>query len=262
MTPAPHLVVPMAPPAFVGEGTQNTCGVCGGAATFRNGRWRHDLGHLDAPTRPVDSFTLRKPGYHSPSTGTGRASAVDIQAPSQCGACVAGLPMSCSCSHPGAVRVELGHSGYRLVRDDTAAFLEVDDPKSIQIGDPPSMSYNPFDNPPVTLRRPSATDRLLSTADDLRRREQALRQARQILAAARVPADIVLRLPKWQPGDVIVVEYAPGKPYTYVRGQETWPVDKGRPVKTDDDINRLYEQGKVRPVLQSGGVPFSGSRLP
>jgi hypothetical protein len=233
---------------------------------------------LDAALRVPDRFTLTrsvafKGGYHNVSDG--RVSAMDYSlpvnvtlgqpAPSQCGSCVAGLPMACSCpTTPPPVRVELGHSGYRLVRDDTAAFLEVDDPKSIQIGDP-DVSYNPFNDPTEAARRTrfvTATDRLLSSADAARRQAQALDQARRILAAAQVPADIVLRRPKWLPGDVIVVEYAPGKPYTYVRGEETWPVDKGRTPKTDDDINALYELGKVRPVLQSGGVAFHRERLP
>ncbi len=87
-------------------------------------------------------------------------------------------------------------------------------------------------------------------------------EARRLLAEAKVPADIVMRRPQWKPGDVIVVDYAPGQPYTYVRGAETWPVDKGRTPKTDADIDKLWDNGQVRPVLQSGGVPFAASRLP
>lgn len=241
--------------------------------TGRTG-WVPGESWLDAALRLPDRFTLTreatKSGYHTPSDG--RPSAMDfalpvklkLGKPGQCGSCVAGLPMSCSCASPGAVRVELGHDGYRLVRDDTGAYLEVPDPRSIQIGDP-DVSYNPFNDETEAARRArhvTATDRLLSSADTARRQAQALRQARQILAAARVPADIVMRRPSWKPGDVIVVEYAPGQPYTYVRGADTWPVDKGRTPKTDADIDKLWDNGQVRPVLQSGGLPFAVSRLP
>lgn len=70
---------------------------------------------------------------------------------------------------------------------------------------------------------------------------------------------------EWKPGDVVVVTYGPGRgfaPYTYVRGAETWPVDKGRTPKTDEWMNRMYAQGKVTPVLQAGGAKFDAARLP
>lgn len=70
---------------------------------------------------------------------------------------------------------------------------------------------------------------------------------------------------EWRPGDVVVVTYGPGRgfaPYTYVRGVETWPVDKGRTPKTDEWMNQMYAQGKVTPKLQAGGAPFDPARLP
>lgn len=97
--------------------------------------------------------------------------------------------------------------------------------------------------------------------DPFGRRRAAIVEAHAILARAGVKADIVVRRPQWKPGDVVVIEYAPNQPYTYVRGAETWPVDKGREPKTDEYINRLYDNGQVRAVLQAGGKLFDQSRL-
>lgn len=90
----------------------------------------------------------------------------------------------------------------------------------------------------------------------------AILKAKQILAEAGVKADIVLKTPKWEPGDVVIVRYdgPTSVPYTYVRGSKTWPGE--RFPKTDEQMSALFAEGKVRPVLAHGGVPFAPSRLP
>lgn len=90
----------------------------------------------------------------------------------------------------------------------------------------------------------------------------AILKAKQILAEAGVKADIVLKTPKWEPGDVVIVRHdGPNSvPYTYVRGSKNWPGE--RFPKTDEQMNALYADGKVKPVLAHGGVPFAPSRLP
>ncbi|MDG4801734.1 hypothetical protein [Micromonospora sp. WMMD980] len=93
-------------------------------------------------------------------------------------------------------------------------------------------------------------------------RADAIRRAEQILRAAGVKFDLVPRHPEWKAGDVVVVFYGPNRaPYTYVRGKETWPADGGREPKTDAFINKLYDEGRVKPLLQAGGVPFVSGRL-
>jgi hypothetical protein len=162
---------------------------------------------------------------------------------------------------PGVRRFRLGESGYTLRHDLTerAKYIDIhEDSEEITV---PFMS--PYDREPgVRPDRPASVFDRQITKSPQAKRAQALANARRILAEAGVKADIVPHTPDWRPGDVIVVEYAPGKPYTYVRGVETWPVDKGRTPKTDDEINRLYANGQVRPVLQSGGLPFPANRMP
>lgn len=210
-----------------------------------------------AALRPPDRFTLTRArgGYHTPTEG--QVSAVDFTNPViRATKPSAGNPFD---PPPGPVRIRLNrdHPAYTITRDMSGAVIEIPHPQSIQIGDPPVAEYiDPFEA--VRRQRHQTAPPLRDSA----RQAYALREARRLLAEARVPADIVMRRPQWKAGDVIVVEYAPGQPYTYVRGQETWPVDKGRTPKTDDDINRLWDNGQVRPVLQAGGTPFPHTRLP
>ncbi|MDG4792711.1 hypothetical protein [Micromonospora sp. WMMD1082] len=68
--------------------------------------------------------------------------------------------------------------------------------------------------------------------------------------------------PAWRPGDVVVVRYGPrGNPYTYVRGNGGWLVEKGRTPKTDEWMTVQVDEGRATPVLQAGGEPFDGGRL-
>lgn len=93
--------------------------------------------------------------------------------------------------------------------------------------------------------------------------DAAIMHARRILANAGVKATITIipTPPKWMPGDVVVVRHdgQGSQPYTYVRGVKGWPGE--RISKTDAQMDALYVEGKAKPVLQSGGVPFAASRL-
>ncbi|SCL32957.1 hypothetical protein GA0070616_4599 [Micromonospora nigra] len=68
--------------------------------------------------------------------------------------------------------------------------------------------------------------------------------------------------PIWKPGDVVVVRYGPrATPYTYVRGNGGWLVEKGREPKADEWMTAQVDAGRATPVLQAGGEPFDGGRL-
>lgn len=67
--------------------------------------------------------------------------------------------------------------------------------------------------------------------------------------------------PAWRAGDVVVVRYVSSPiAYTYVRGARGWPGE--RAPKTDADMDQLFAEGRVTPVLQAGGEPFDEGRLP
>lgn len=89
-----------------------------------------------------------------------------------------------------------------------------------------------------------------------------LRAAEAILKDHGVKATITRTAPTWKPGDVVVVFYGPHRaPYTYVRGNAGWLVEKGREPKTDEWMTAELDAGRLKPVLQSGGEPFDGGRL-
>lgn len=68
-------------------------------------------------------------------------------------------------------------------------------------------------------------------------------------------------VPTWRPGDVVVVTFERGgTPYTYVRGLRSWPGESAN--KTDAQMDALFREGKAKPVLQAGGVPFVVARFP
>lgn len=117
------------------------------------------------------------------------------------------------------------------------------------------MSYydicvKPYDAPRPTVRPRTITDP-----------EEAIREAERLLRVTGAKAKVVRLIPAWRPGDVIVIRHtgssAPG--YTYVRGATHW-LTSTRPM-TDETVNRLFNAGKVTPVLQSGGEPFDLARV-
>lgn len=92
------------------------------------------------------------------------------------------------------------------------------------------------------------------------RAESAIRTAERLLRNAGARAKVVRLAPEWKPGDVVIVRFEPGgQRYTYVRGRSSWPGEHVS--KSDEQIDALYLDGKVQPVLQSGGEPFDEGRL-
>lgn len=91
--------------------------------------------------------------------------------------------------------------------------------------------------------------------------EKVIQAAERVFARYGVKAKVVRTSPDWRPGDVVTVTY-PGtsRVYTYVRGRQDWPGDRV-PAKTDAFMDRAFAEGRLTPVLQSGGVAFDRGRL-